>query len=108
MTDKEKLVEQFTEHARRLATKLVATSDATAREKIWQTLEADGLIEGYEDMPDWLSPKDVAPLVAKSKRWVQTNIELFTGTRRDDNGYYLIPKRSVLRYLLTRTEEVSP
>lgn len=108
MTDREKLVEQFTESARRFAERLVATTDAVAREKMWQTLEADGLIEGYDELPDWLSPRDVAPLVAKSKRWVQTNIDLFTGTRRDDNGYYLIPKRSVLRYLLTRTEEVSP
>lgn len=63
---------------------------------------------GYDDLPSMLTPSQVAVHVAKGRRWVQDNIDLFPGTRRDANGYYLIPKTAVLRYLQTRTQKVEP
>lgn len=68
--------------------------------------EPDELIEDYDDLPAMLAPSGVAPYVGKSKSWVLQHIEFFPGTRRDEHGHYLIPKKAMLRYLQTRTERI--
>jgi len=72
-----------------------------------EAVDGGELVEGYDDLPAYLTPAKVGAHVGKSKSWVLQNIAMFDA-RRDDNGYYLIPKRAVLRYLQTRTEKVEP
>lgn len=69
--------------------------------------DKEKLVPGYDDLPLWLSTGQVADIVGRSKSWVRLHLAKFDA-REDENGYYRIPKRAVLHYLLNRTEEVTP